>query len=262
MNVKNIIKSHLFLSIIMVSLSACHIIPESNSPNIYDWLKVENKPNCQIAIVRVWALNPGKDYEETFAANNKAAWTGDCLDGKAHGEGKLVRRIKNGKEWLTLTYEGDIRHGIRHGYGKEIWPRGQTYVGDYAQGVWSGHGTYTRPDGYSYSGSWRYSVMHGLGVKTLPGGIKIETYWYGGNIKDGWAKITLPNGDQYDGDFIDQSINGEGVFLFANGDECEASWENGSITGAGRGKKQNRWMKCFGKIDLKARTSAVYFEDY
>ncbi|WP_339712225.1 hypothetical protein [uncultured Sneathiella sp.] len=251
----------LVIFIVMAFLSACHSVPDQKKPS-YDWLQVENRPDCLVAFVRIFELTPEKREATYFISKNKATWSGDCVNGKAHGRGRIERKIDVGSKWVTLVYEGEIWQGVSHGEGMEIWPRGEKYVGDFVDGVWTGHGDYSSPDGTEYSGAWLYGMYHGPGELTFSDGTRLKSIWIGGNPGKDWIKITMPNGDRYEGDYEKWRITGKGVFYFANGDQCSATWAKGNIVGVGSGAKDGRQLKCFGKFDHEQRRNSIYFEEY
>ena len=64
-----------------------------------NWIMAENQP-CQL-------YNPSPKPGETVT------WSGDCVDGKASGEGRVVWRGSYGES----VYEGGYRDGKTHGHG-------------------------------------------------------------------------------------------------------------------------------------------------
>ena len=65
-------------------------------------------------------------------------------------------------------YEGQFRHGKRHGQGKRINADGSTYIGSYEDDQPSGQGVYTWTDGETYDGQWKNGLFHGHGIKKVP----------------------------------------------------------------------------------------------
>src|SRR3990167_2695268 len=88
-------------------------------------------------------------------------------------------------EWtINMVYQGQYKHGVKHGAGKLVWPDGTVYEGffyndqanyigrllhadgDIYCGGWSqdrsgGFGTFIHPDGAWYSGTWKDDRQHG-----------------------------------------------------------------------------------------------------
>ena len=77
----------------------------------------------------------------------EGTYTGDLVDGLAHGKGKMV--WDNG-----VIYEGEWESNLPHGEGKMIWTNGTTYVGEFVKNKMQGYGTMTFANGYVQSGLW------------------------------------------------------------------------------------------------------------
>jgi len=105
----------------------------------------------------------------------QGAYTGPCVDGFAHGQGKATGAAqyaggfaagrKHGagvKEWPNGDrYEGEFRADRKHGYGTYNWGRGsewagQTYTGTYVDDRRHGAGVYFWPDGRQLAGQWQH----------------------------------------------------------------------------------------------------------
>ena len=53
------------------------------------------------------------------------------------------------------VYEGQLRDGVPHGLGKQVYPNGSTYEGGWKAGLRDGFGKYVWPDGTIYEGGWK-----------------------------------------------------------------------------------------------------------
>ena len=93
-----------------------------------------DKPNCL-----VWNHRP---YQE-----ESATWSGDCLNGKAHGVGKLTWLFLKDGRLQEAYYEGKMLKGRGNGRGTYKYEYGDTYSGDYKDGSREGRGTYASGDG-------------------------------------------------------------------------------------------------------------------
>ena len=131
-----------------------------------NWIIAENQ-RCQL-------YNPSPKPGETIT------WSGDCVDGKASGEGRVVWRGSYGES----VYEGDFRDGKPHGHGTYTYSNGNRYEGDFRDGKPHGHGTYTSADGRRYEGEWRDSKPHGHGIYTTAAGRRYEGEWQEGCYED------------------------------------------------------------------------------
>jgi len=105
----------------------------------------------------------------------QGTYTGDCVDGLAHGSGEAVgtfaqyqggfshgRKQGRGiKTWATSAdrYEGDFVDDRKHGRGTYTWGSrsawaGERYVGEYHEDLRHGQGEYHWPNGDRYAGPW------------------------------------------------------------------------------------------------------------
>ena len=102
------------------------------------WLTAQNQP-C-----KVW--NPAPKAGETLT------WSGDCVDGKASGIGRLVWQGSYGRD----VFEGEYRDGKEHGQGTLTWHNGDRYEGGWRNGKPHGYGVQTYADGDVYKGIWTH----------------------------------------------------------------------------------------------------------
>ena len=107
-----------------------------------EWFPTD-KPNCDI-----W--NPRSQPNET------ARWSGDCLNGKAHGYGRTTWRFLKNKKMVERTIDGEVQNGKRLGLVRIIYENGDVYVGmlHATNGKRHGHGTYTYTSGLTKEGIW------------------------------------------------------------------------------------------------------------
>lgn len=120
-------------------------------------------------------------------------WEGDCLDGKAHGYGKLTK-YKNGE--YESTYEGEYKNGIREGKGTFTHKDGSVAKGTFVNGQLMGFGTKIGDDGYKYEGELVNYRKHGKGTFQFPNGAKFEGFFvsdemYTGKYTDFKGNVTL-----------------------------------------------------------------------
>ena len=181
------------------------------------WSTAQNQP-C-----KVW--NPGPEAGETLT------WSGDCVDGKASGSGRLVWRgsygkqvyegeYRDGKEHGRGTfisddnrYEGEFRNGKKNGQGTQTWASGQTYEGEWRNGKPHGEGTCINAevenltsDGVyrrRYRGGWREGKWHGLGVLTES------------NISTTENRYSVSH-NRFEGDFREGKLHGKGTLSWGD----------------------------------------------
>lgn len=127
--------------------------------------------------------------------------------GERHGKGKA--RLPNAD-----IYEGEYRHGYRHGFGKYVFKKlkGQSrsacYIGYYEKNKKNGQGTFLYPDGAKFEGSWKDDLREGFG-----------TYYY-------------TNADSYRGEWAKDKRNGHGTYTYAaSGMVYEGQWIEGKRSG-------------------------------
>jgi hypothetical protein len=52
-------------------------------------------------------------------------------------------------------YEGELKDGMKDGYGTFTWADGTKYIGEFKGNKQNGQGTYTTADGTVYKGIWK-----------------------------------------------------------------------------------------------------------
>ena len=141
-----------------------------------NWIVTENQP-CQL-------------YNSSPEPGETVTWSGNCVDGKASGEGRVVWRGNYGRP----VYEGGYRDGRMHGHGTYTWADGEGYEGGYRDGKEHGHGTYTWASGDLYEGEYRDGKEHGWGIYTAADGRRYEGEWRDGcfeqNGRRAWVGTT------------------------------------------------------------------------
>ena len=179
-----------------------------------DWIVADNQL-CQLFF-------PG------LPADSTVSWTGECVDGKAHGEGRIDAR----GSWGYGTSVGTVREGRRHGRGVTTYADGSRYEGDFVDGKEHGRGAMTWANGNRYEGDFVDGERAGRGVFTWADGGRYEGDFVDGE-RTGHGAITWANGNRYEGDFVDGKQHGQGVFSWANGDRHEGNFVDGDRHGQG-----------------------------
>ena len=101
----------------------------------------------------------------------KIHWSGDCVDGKASGNG-LMEVFIDGLPFST--YEGEYRDGKAEGYGVLNTPGAARYEGEFKNNNLHGHGAIISPDGKRMEGDYVNGMPDGTIVITSPDGTKVE----------------------------------------------------------------------------------------
>jgi hypothetical protein len=141
-------------------------------------------------------INTGCKVWNPFPAPNETiTWSGQCIDGFAHGKGILqwyLNGVENGK------YEGTYMYGKRNGQGTEILVNGEKYVGEWKDDKRNGQGSYTWPNEGKYVGEWKDGKRNGQGTLMYSDGRKYVGEWHS-DWKDGQGIETYASGQQQSG---------------------------------------------------------------
>ena len=138
------------------------------------WSVTRYRP-CQ-----VWS--EGQEHRDSFA------WSGDCVDGKVSGEGRLTWYTRFGQ----YVYEGSMQAGRLHGQGVLTRTDGARYEGEWHNGKRHGAGTYRWASGHRYEGGWSDDRPHGFGTATFADGDVHQGEWRKGcyGERDGiWSAL-------------------------------------------------------------------------
>ncbi|MBT4490506.1 MAG: hypothetical protein HOC72_23405 [Rhodospirillaceae bacterium] len=133
------------------------------------WQQPENSPPCL-----VWNASP--------QANETARWSGQCVHGKAEGEGRLIWRYLTDGEPKEERYKGTMRAGQLHGRGAYLWANGGRYRGDWNNGKLHGDGQIWYPNGNGYQGQWADDNRHGQGTFLFADGDECHGGWHDDNV--------------------------------------------------------------------------------
>ena len=120
------------------------------------------------------------------------------------------------------NYTGQLRGGLRHGWGEMRWSNGTLY-GDTDQFY------YSRGD--RYLGQWEAGRQHGLGTLFSQTGVYVGA-WRDG-LQSGNGSAIYNNGNRYEGEFSRGFKHGHGVFSVANGDRYSGQFRRGRRHGEG-----------------------------
>lgn len=87
------------------------------------------------------------------------------------------------------VYTGQILNGRAHGKGSLVWENGNTYVGEFVDGIKEGYGTMIYNQGRSrYEGMFKNNLFHGIGkfsTRENNKNSKCDTYEYKGAFENG-----------------------------------------------------------------------------
>lgn len=138
---------------------------------------------------------------------------------------------------ITLSngaiYTGELLHGLKDGYGQQVWQDGSKYDGQWKNDQANGHGILIHADGDVYEGSWCNDKAHGHGTYKHANGATYVGEW----IEDkqhGRGVEKWPDGAKYEGQYQDGKKHGEGCLTFADGSTYCGSFKNNEISGIGK----------------------------
>ena len=147
--------------------------------------------------------------EHKTTEHDVISWDGDCIDGRANGEGSLSWFADGG---LQGRYRGNMALGRPHGHGVLYLLAEKGYNrfdADFISGELEGRLLYVGADGDRFEGTVSNDGALATGV-----------------FEDG-------NGEQYEGALKDGLYSGEGVLIPTEGGVLEANFVAGKAQGKG-----------------------------
>ena len=90
------------------------------------------------------------------------------------------------------SYWGQIKNGMKEGYGTLKWADGRVYYGQFKNGSRNGYGIQVFADGRVYHGEFK------------------------DNSQNGFGHMKYSNNDEYDGEWLNNFKNGQGVYKEAS----------------------------------------------
>ncbi|MEM7186910.1 MAG: 5'/3'-nucleotidase SurE [Bacteroidota bacterium] len=156
-----------------------------------------------------WLTNANGDckfYTNINSEHRSFDWTGACMDGMIHGEGKLSVYEDNRK---LYDYQGLATEGKLNGQGSMRWAfDGDIYEGEFIDNRLNGYGKFYNDDGDHYEGYFDNWARSGEG-----------TYWY------------EPESDvfKYEGLWKDDEPNGMGTMYYRDGRVEYGLFEDGEL---------------------------------
>ncbi len=176
------------------------IMPEVTDPTIFEVLR-------KIGDFK-WSLLPKYEDKDIRLVGpiqyevTGAIYRGQMKNGMRHGQGTQV--WKDGSR-----FEGEWREDKANGYGRLIHSDGDVYEGQWKDDTACGQGTYYHVQGAVYKGDWLNDCQHGHGKEEWPDGTYYEGSYANGK-KEGTGKFYWVDGSYYFGEFKDNTINGRG----------------------------------------------------
>jgi hypothetical protein len=147
--------------------------------------------------------------------NETVTWTGDVVEGRAHGKG-ILQWFTNGVP--TSSYAGEMKNGLADGHGvtKSV---NEEFESDWVKGK-----------------SIDYAFTNAT-IRYLSGS------WYKGEIRNGYksgqGEECMKGGIRYIGQFKNDRFDGQGVMLWPNGDKLTGKWRSSKLVGVGTYMRQD-----------------------
>lgn len=168
-------------------------------------------------------MRNGKAHGQGIYCSHQHEYEGTWQDGRPHGHGKLIYKLKN------ASYEGDFVNGVMHGRG--LYKIGNdsnnpdfSYKGELISGRYDGFGEAHWSGGAEYSGRFLKGRYHGQGYFRWSDG-KVFTGNYVDGLKEGRGKVVMKDA-VFNGTWVAGKLVGDGEILM-NGSKVKGTWVNG-----------------------------------
>lgn len=192
-------------------------------------------------------------------ADERATWSGGCVEDLADGRGVLRWILRSGDE----KYDGEMSKGRYNGRGVYAWNDGERYDGEWRNGDMNGRGVYTWSDGSRYEGEFRDDKQNGRGIYVWANGNRYDGEWNDDRMH-GRGSFVAAEGDRYDGEWKDDKRHGQGKEIFVGDGVYEGAYADdlpdgvGTYTNAKGQVFSGRWTKgCFREGDRWAHVGVT-----
>ena len=166
---------------------------------------------------------------ETEIFENNEYYFGQTLNGKKHGQGKILDQFGND------LYVGEFKNGEKEGIGTYYYSSGEYYYGNWLKGKRQGKGIiYSKFGVIIYEGDFFNDKIEGEGNYIDYNG-KYYIGQFKNNKMNGKGKCFYKKDGklEYEGDFIDGKKEGEGKYIYENDDYYEGQFKNDKMHGKG-----------------------------
>ncbi len=137
---------------------------------------------------------------------------------------------------IQEVYTGDLVDGKKNGFGKMVYENGNVYEGEWKDDKKSGKGKMFYKDGSSYEGEWKDDKMEGFGTVIWANGRKYVGYLVG-NQKNGKGITHDEDGaKEYEGDYKNGEPDGFGIQTISDSKlyvKYEGGFKQGKYHGQG-----------------------------
>lgn len=132
----------------------------------------------------------------------------------------------------NAIYSGQMKNGMRHGVGVQVWKDGSRYEGEWRQDKANGYGRLMHADGDVYEGQWQNDTANGKGKYFHVQGAVYEGDWLE-DCQHGEGKEEWPDGTYYEGSYVRGKKEGKGKFFWVDGSYYVGDFEDNNINGKG-----------------------------
>lgn len=145
-----------------------------------------------------------------------------------------IATSSNKTENIALSYtngdkfEGEIKNGIREGFGTYYYHNGDKYEGMWLKGKKHGMGTLYYKEGNLFVGQWKNSEKEGNGTLYLKNGEKYYGEFKSGK-RSGKGILTSPDNNKFIGYFKDNKKHGVGIIHYNKGKIAIEEWIEGIL---------------------------------
>jgi hypothetical protein len=169
---------------------------------IYTPTKDENTPNSGLETVN-------RGNTQAFSQQNNGQ----------NGQGMYTQAPQQMATSSYIKYQGEIKNGMKNGYGVAIYPDGSHYQGQWVNNLPSGKGKLTNkvtdpkmPAEY-YDGDWLDGQMNGKGLQSWKDNSNYNGEYFKGQ-KSGYGHFSWPDGNKYSGQYKNDLREGQGTFTW------------------------------------------------
>lgn len=137
-------------------------------------------------------------------------------------------------EYLSsgAIYRGQMKNGLRHGAGTQVWKDGSRYEGEWRNDKANGYGRLMHSDGDVYEGQWRNDTAYGKGKYYHVQGAIYQGEWLD-DAQHGEGREDWPDGTYYEGSYENGKKEGRGKFYWVDGSYYFGSFKDNNINGKG-----------------------------
>lgn len=159
------------------------------------------------------------------------------------------------EEQINYNYVGEMRNGVKVGFGIQSWndgaiykgcflnnkanqlgkfihSDGDVYDGEFQDDRASGFGIYVHQNGAMYTGEWTDDTQNGIGIELMPDRSNYEGNYLDGK-KFGIGTYAWADGGRYEGEWLDNSLHGFGKYIFTDKRVYIGQWQNNTMKGYG-----------------------------